>query len=555
MRRHVYLWLFILLSIAQVEAQAVITVTPGENLASIVNAAPEDSTIRVQSGTYFISEALRPRANVTIEGVGAVTIHGSRLLENWRQLSETHWEVGGQRQQGERYINTEWQVCESTHPRCAYPDDVYFNGVPLKHVSNLSQLAPGTFFFDYDRDVIAIGSNPAGAVLEAAITPYAVQSNAAGVVLRNLTFEKFASPTQRAAIELGTDALVERVTVRLAHAAGLTVKDRSIVRQSLFATNGQSGLGATGVGVVIQDNEIRGNNYAGHAKSFAAGGFSKATRTTGLTFSRNRVFDNLGDGVWLDIDNHNAVIEDNLVYANRGMGIFHEIGFTARIVGNIVTCNDSYGINIMSSVGTQTNPIVVSGNDVTVCGKGDGIAIRRDGGRPDRFTDWIDVLNNTVVFRDGRGRIILDSWNGVSLGANIRFAGNAYYVKDTNFLHWAYGGANRRWEEWNGRYVEDVRFVGIQPTVEPIPPVDTATVTATSTRTFTPTATPTRTPTPTRTASPTRTHTPTPTPSATPTLSQTPTYTPTEADGAPTGTPTSRVIVIDFEGRITIQLP
>lgn len=488
------------LSLAQ---PRIITITPGENVASIVNAAPEGSTVRIEAGRYFISEPLRPRANVTIEGVGTVVIHGSRLLENSKRWENpTRWEYGSQRQQQYRYTNPDWQVCESAYPRCNYPDDVYFNDTPLRHVATLAELSEGEFYFDYDRDVIAIGSNPQNAVISAAITPYAVSTSASGVIIRNVQFERFASPTERAALELnGTGALVENVTVRLSHGNGIIIRDGGTVRNARLIDNGQSGGGAAGVGGLYEGNEIARNNYAGHAASFSAGGLSKGANTTSLTVRNNRVFDNRGEGIWLDSYNRNALIEGNTVYGNTRSGIFHELSYDAIIRNNSVRCNGGYGqINNTSSAGTADDPILITGNTITVCSgnKGEALAIRSDGRQP---TDYITVSGNTFRFEETRGKVILDYWSGGTLGANIAFTGNVFYVLNDG-RYWRWDGTDRAWSEWAARYPGDTRIVGL-----PIPTKE-----ATISTTFEPTLTATLTPvsvttTPTISSTPTATST------------------------------------------------
>jgi parallel beta-helix repeat protein len=482
----------------------IITITPGENVASIVNAAPEGSTVRIEAGRYFISEPLKPRANVTIEGVGSVVIHGSRLLENWNSISPTRHEVGGQLQEGSVYTNPDWQVCENTHPRCNRPDDVFMNSVPLKHVDSSDKLAAGTFFFDYPRNVIAVGTNPNGAVMEAAITPFALQSSASGVVLRNLTFEKFATPTERAAIELnGAASRVEGVIVRLTHGNGVVIKNDGIVRDSRLIDNGQSGGGAAGVGGLYEGNEIARNNYAGHAVSFSAGGLSKGANSTNLTIRNNRVFDNFGEGIWLDSYNRDALIENNTVYGNTRSGIFYELSYGGTVIrNNSVRCNGGYGqINNTSSAGTADDPILITGNTITVCAgsKGEALAIRNDGRRP---TDYVIVEGNTFRFEETRGKVIQDAWNGGSLGA-ITFTDNVFYVLNDG-RYWRWDGTDRTWNEWAARYPGDTRIVGL-----PIP-TKAATLTATvePPATRTPMLTPSQTPTATSTASATVTASP-----------------------------------------------
>jgi Right handed beta helix region len=49
----------------------------------------------------------------------------------------------------------------------------------------------------------------------------------------------------------------------------------------------------------------------------------KIDLSDGVTFRSNHVHDNVGPGLWCDINCHNVVYEDNLVERNQGAGIFY----------------------------------------------------------------------------------------------------------------------------------------------------------------------------------------------------------------------------------------
>ncbi len=86
--------------------------TPGQDVAAIVAAAPKGSTIRFRPGVYRMLE-LAPKDDVRLIGDPGAVLKGSKVLAGWN-ASGSLWYVGGQTQgspaptQGE-----EWGYCDS----------------------------------------------------------------------------------------------------------------------------------------------------------------------------------------------------------------------------------------------------------------------------------------------------------------------------------------------------------------------------------------------------------------------------------------------------------
>jgi len=90
--------------------------------------------------------------------------------------------------------------------------------------------------------------------------------------------------------------------------------------------------------MVIQGNEVSYNNTAGFSQSWAAGG-AKFAFTTGLLVTGNFFHHNYGHAIWVDINNYQAVIENNRVEDNYGRGVFYEISYDAVIRNNTFARN------------------------------------------------------------------------------------------------------------------------------------------------------------------------------------------------------------------------
>ncbi len=119
------------------------------------------------------------------------------------------------------------------------------------------------------------------------------------------------------------------------HGPGITFNSNWIVRNNYIHKNGQLGIGGSGENILVEANEISENNQAGFDTGWEAGG-SKFAYTTNLTVRNNYVHDNLGPGLWTDIDNINTIYEENIVTYNNNAGIKHEISFDVIIRNNFL---------------------------------------------------------------------------------------------------------------------------------------------------------------------------------------------------------------------------
>jgi parallel beta-helix repeat protein len=196
--------------------------------------------------------------------------------------------------------------------------------------------------------------------------PYAFRGTATNVTIRNCIIENYASPSQRAAIDMTDGAsnwVIENNEVRYNADTGIYANSGAIVRNNFIHHNGRNGLKANGVGVRVEGNEIAYNNsycpIRGSANAegcnnpnFEAGG-TKFVRTTGLVVVGNHVHDNCGPGLWTDISNYQTTYSNNTVENNSRAGIFHEISYDARIVGNTVRNNGST-IQVETPVGVRS---------------------------------------------------------------------------------------------------------------------------------------------------------------------------------------------------------
>ena len=193
-------------------------------------------------------------------------------------------------------------------------------------------------------------------------------------------------------------------------------------------------------GLVLEDSELSYNNIAGYNWGWE-GGATKWTNTDGLIVRNNYVHDNYGMGLWTDGFNINTLYAGNVVEDNDGMGIVHELGYSAVIRDNVVKGNgfehpvqgDVWGAGIFID---QSRDVEVYNN--TVEGNAAGITAVQEpvGGRLRLRTPEIANLcvhDNTVRQSSGIAaglRLLNESDQAYYTSKNNRWANNEYSLGD-----------------------------------------------------------------------------------------------------------------------------
>ena len=300
-----------------------------------------------------------------------------------------------------------------------------------------------------------------GGVVERAFT-----GSASNVTVRDLVIERYAPPPSDGVIDAknATGWRVEGTEIRynvasVQHAGcetssgcggmGIKAGDKMVVRNNYLHHNDQYGIGGSGVGIMVEGNEIAFNNYRDAVRNGFGAGATKFVNTSGLVFRGNYSHDNRGSGFWTDIDNVNVLVEGNRIENNKGPGIFHEISHSAVIRNNTVRGNGfeanwlyAAGITIAHSDNVEVYGNTVEGNAGGIA----GIQQNRDG----HYLVNLWVHDNKVSLAQGG--------NGVAVGddatfdpftnqANNRFDRNEYKVAAAADPAFRWSG-KADWRQW-----------------------------------------------------------------------------------------------------------
>jgi parallel beta-helix repeat protein len=304
-----------------------------------------------------------------------------------------------------------------------------------------------------------------GAILDGKnSTPYAFEHGNApfpsNVRIKGLIIQNYASPDQQGAISAAGNAsqsttgwVIENCEVRYNKYVGIKLGNKIKLLNNYVHHNGQIGISGIGDSILVEGNEIAFNNYQ---KTFGFGkvlGGAKFVSTKGLIVRRNNVHDNQGNGIWLDIDNIKALVENNVATKNSGAGIMTEIGYSTVIRNNTAKGN-GYARDWVTGAGiliSATADVEVYGNTVQDNKQGI-VAIQQY--RTKNGVNYSSNLKNLNV-HDNTVRVLAGGVTGLASGVgdqpytsrNNRFVHNTYDV-GADAKTWTWKSAKRSKREW-----------------------------------------------------------------------------------------------------------
>lgn len=357
-----------------------------------MDRAGPGATLCLKNGIHRV-QSVRPLANQRFYGEGHTILNGSDGLVQFNR-EDSYWVIDEQRQQGRRVGS-----CAASAPACNLPEGLFIDDRPLVPVLAKADVAPGRFYFDHAAAKIYFADNPIGRKVEATAASFAFESAAPGVLIRNITIEKYASVAQKGAIQ-AQDAkgwTVENCELRLNSAAGMAAGSGTRVRDCDIHHNGQIGITGVGHDIVIEHNTIDDNNIRNFQITWEAGGVKLAVSER-VVMRGNLVRNNRGPGLWCDIECRDVLYEDNIVERNSDAGIFHEISYAAVIRNNTLRYNGRgeriwfWSNNILVAA---SQDVEVYGNTLTADAGKCGI-ILADQGRSRKSGGTYKTRNNRV---------------------------------------------------------------------------------------------------------------------------------------------------------------
>lgn len=404
-----------------------VQVSPSQSLQTAVDTHRVGTTFCIKAGVHRLVTAVVPRAHDRFIGAPGAVLSGAKDISRSFVPSGRYWKASGQTENNPATPG----VCNPGF-LCTTANDVYLDDKPLRQVASMAKLSSGRVFFDHAAHQIYIANNPSGHRVEAGVATRAFrgfQTNAIDVTIQGLIIEKFANEGGNGAINATGGWDIEQNEVRLNH--GIGVQGGLIIRGNNIHDNGELGISVYGDNhVVVENNKIAYNNYAGYGTSWEAGG-AKFMRTTNLTVSGNYVHHNHGIGLGSDSDNVDTVYKNNRVEDNSGAGIVIETSYKTLIIDNTLRNNGSAFTGGLSGAGIYINTsqdVDITKNVVDHNLQGIGIfSTDRGSGPHGKYVTKNNYVHDNKIILRAKGSTGLTSYNLADYTQNNnRFQSNHY---------------------------------------------------------------------------------------------------------------------------------
>jgi parallel beta-helix repeat protein len=446
------------------------TPTCASSLQAKIDAVSPGGTVEAEPCVY--REQLIITKPITLRGRPGSEIRGSEVWEKWA-------ENGGLWRSEEtlpEFPETVEVECMPSTERCLWPEQVFFDGEPLRQVA--ASPDTGEFAVDAGRRII-LKDEPREHFVEVTIRRYWILGKAEDVTIQGFTMRHAANEGRSGAImnrmswlddgyadwtvqdNVLSDA--HGAVVSLTGATGLKVLDNDISR------GGQLGIKSTGRAEIIRGNEIHHNNTEGFYWKWEAGGL-KTSRAENVIVDANELYKNRGNAIWFDVDCSNNTISNNRIHHNARHGIHYEISELGQIFGNVLWEN-GWGTPdwVFGSAISSANSRNMDIHHNTLAWNADSISVvglDRDGVRWDEVRD-VFVHHNTILFEDSSedptGHFALGWLQGRSAQmfkpeSNNRGQGNLYWHAGSKGERTHYEWAKEKYaslERFNGTLGEE----------------------------------------------------------------------------------------------------
>lgn len=314
------------------------------SLSKALSSSPSGTTIVLRGGTYRTSgfDARIPRKLILQPYPGEkVILKGSDVASSWK-ADGALWKTSWSRLYPPGSNTDISKLTNAENPMAVYQDMVFVNGTPLKQVSTRTAVVPGTFYIDYSKQLVYIGTNPANSTIEITASKWGLHTynvSASGITIRGLKFMHYA---ETGVMIQSPAAVIEHNEFVHNAVAGIKIYNakRVQVRHNLFHANGCHGAGINGSDYLVFENNLvtENNTEKYNRNSWSAGGVKILLSPYAVV--RNNFFHrNDGNGVWLDHSSNFVAIVNNLSTKNTRMGIHCEISDHVIIAGNVATDN------------------------------------------------------------------------------------------------------------------------------------------------------------------------------------------------------------------------
>ena len=322
---------------------------PYGSAAHAVSKAASGSTIVLRGGTYreYVYVGFKKALTIQAYPGEAVWFDGSSPVTGWAKSGDT-WVKTGWTHRFDHSVSftagrdDTRRFVDEANPLAGYPDQVWVNEKALRQVGSASAVTTGTFYVDEGGKRLVIGTDPTGRNVEASTLARAFKIQGAHTTLRGFGIERYATTlSMMGAVTAEVDDItLENMVVRDNATIGVYAwNDVKNFRRVTLSGNGLMGLGVNNAsGVTLTDSIVTGNNAQRFKPAPASGGV-KITNAKGARVEGNVVADNIGSGVWFDVNSRDIRVTGNTISGHSTTGIQIELSEKAIIADNHLSRN------------------------------------------------------------------------------------------------------------------------------------------------------------------------------------------------------------------------
>ncbi|MCD9155436.1 right-handed parallel beta-helix repeat-containing protein, partial [Aeromicrobium duanguangcaii] len=351
---------------------------PLRTITRATSVTPAGGTIVLRGGEYRESVMMPGHKALHIQNYPgeAAWLDGSQVVTGWAKSGST-WVRSGWTAEFDRsptYTRgkadgTEpgWQFVNPAYPMAAHPDQVFVDGKPLQQVKSRDLVKAGTFYADYARDELVIGSDPAGRTVRASDLVLGLTATAPGSTVRGIGVFRYAnSVPDKGVLRLyAANQTVENVIVSDSATQGIALLGSNItLRKVTSSDNGLNGIETSKTNNLMIDRvRVERNNRERFNPAPVAAGI-KAHTTRGGVIKDSVFSNNHANGIWFDVSNHDIKIWNNDVSGNSDDGVILELSQKLQVINNRIVGNGVQGLFLLDSGDAQIwNNTIIGGTD------------------------------------------------------------------------------------------------------------------------------------------------------------------------------------------------
>ncbi len=397
--------------------------SPLRTIAAAMSRLQPGDDVVIMAGTYREPIMVPGRAwngqQTRIRGYGATVIKGSYVVGGFRAGSNGVYWVdwsGEEPQQVFQRGRALKQIGGTVFGGFPTAGNNPLNGMhaseggiwPGRVNGGVAQLTPGTFTYVASERRVYVKPAADGQGVpgdyELSVHRHVLSiADGSGITVQGLVFDHSNTTTtyRQGAVKVGGSGnVVQHSVIRNmdGQCVGLGGSSHA-VKNNYIADCGQVGIAGTGNLMRIEGNTVLRANFRGFNKWWEAGGmkFVGAADFSNGVITGNTVLESVGDGIWVDWEGSNNLIENNVSSYNQGFGIHYEMSASATVRGNYTYGNTMRGIYLIDGGSSVVERNSIFGNTY------EGLSVvetsRSSGGSPYEPRN-VRIIGNTVAWND-----------------------------------------------------------------------------------------------------------------------------------------------------------